>query len=219
MKRIPAVLVLIAICLFFTPSARGVVIYHSVDQMLGTGPMAANLTNASFDGSTNTWTLSLSATNTGATPLTDVKLTLEFIFPIDSTGASAGPPFNYNGGVSDTWNNGTNTLQFTGTNLGPIGSLLTAQVSDYSNISSQTFGAFTKNWVASDPLPIISLGNFAASQTDNFTLKASVDSRYLYRFFGYFVAVPEPGTLTLCALGSLMLLVTGRRRLMAQRTA
>lgn len=205
--------------------------YNVVDSDLG-GPMLLQYTAyPSYNATRGGWDFFMRATNTGGVDLTNVGLTLQFLYPLsgwDDHVPLDGQEYSYLGGAQ--WQvaadgmsiPATTSLQYIGTNIGgftPTSFVPTSDVSDYSLISSVTSHSIVDNWNASNELPFEAIGNIPAGQHIDFMLYSDTPQVYLDNF-GYFLSqtpvtliTPEPSSVVLVAMGvAAGLAVVARRR-------
>jgi len=185
--------------------------YYTVDSELG-GPMQLGFLSSSYDNGLNRWTLNMSATNTGASPLADVHFVMQFIW--DLTEQPPAPAF--------AWNDSAKIWEYPAKQwywdmYGVAGQNLLMPLSRAvvdTPLSWTEPGLQTAYVQATDSVPAFALGDFAGGQMKTFTMYADVPTQFNFNAAGYFVAaVPLPaaaGMGLLAACGILLRRRTGR---------
>jgi PEP-CTERM motif len=211
----PNVLRLLALiaCLSFVRGAHAAILTaNGVDSSLG-----GSMNFTAFTVDYNNGMVNLTAKNFSATKTYQgVGLPLEFFYPADASGNATGNGFNYLGG--GVWRNagGTQELDVLGVNppftsnpqlLNPA--LINVPLND-------SIGPFTASVMTTDSVPLIQLGNFGPGVSKSFTVLFSepIGGSPPFHFVSdaFFVAVPEPSTIVLCGLGTIVLLFASRRK-------
>jgi hypothetical protein len=159
----------------------------------------------------------LTAKNFSATTTyRQVGLPLEFFYPAGSGTTPVANGLNYLGGGIWRDTAGTQQLDCLSVNA-PFTSIFQPLLPALINVPlTDSIGSFTASVNSTDSVPLIELGDFAPGVSKSFTVNFSEPiggSPTPFHFVSdaFFVAVPEPGTMVLCALAGVMLLGIRRR--------
>jgi hypothetical protein len=202
-----AILAILAVarCAEATPLFRTA---YGVDSALG-GQM--NFTQFAVDY--NMGMVMLTAKNFSATTTyQQVGLPLEFFYPAGSGSTPIANGYNYLGAGAWRDTAGTQQLDFLSVNA-PFTSIFQplnpALISVPLNDSN---GPFTASVNSTDSVPLVELGDFAPGVSKTFTINFSEPiggSPTPFHFVSdaFFVAVPEPGSIALCALAGISILI------------
>ena len=187
---------------FLSGSLAEATTYYNVDTAVG-GPMGFSGASSSYNA--GLWTINLTATNSSADTLLDVHWIQQFVW---DQSVSPWPAFDWDD-INKIWDNGP----LTWTTYGVMGQSLLISMSDTNTPLSWTVpGRDTAYVGATDSLPAFSLGDFAPFESKTFTLYGQVPSQYTAQVGGFFVAVPEPGTVASLAMAAAIGLFLANRR-------
>jgi hypothetical protein len=185
---------------------------YGVDSALG-GSM--NFTQFTVDY--NMGMVMLTAQNFSATTTYhQVGLPLEFFYPAGSGTTPVANGLKYLGGGIWRDTAGTQQLDYLSVNA-PYTSIFQPLLPALINVPlTDSIGSFTASVNSTDSVPLIELGDFGPGVSKSFTVNFSEPiggSPTPFHFVSdaFFVAVPEPSTMVLCALAGVMLLGIRRR--------
>lgn len=198
MKRIIAAIVLVGLVLVALSGTARATTYYNYDTAVG-GPLQLSLLNASY--SSGLWTIDLRGTNSSASEtLVDVHWVQQFLWD------NSNPMQAFLWDNTDQrweWPDTTSPTKYWDT-YGHNGQNLLLALVDVNTPNSWVEpGRQTATVLETDSVPAISLGDFSPLQSKDFTLYVEVPSQFAATMGGFFVAVPEPGTLGLAALAGL----------------
>jgi len=213
----PAVLLCALTAFLFaaSPAHATFLTVNGVDSSDG-GFMNIISASSSFDSGTQNYTIHLTAKETSATEsYQGVGLALQFIYPADGSNVTNGNGFNYLGG--GTWENAADTEEFQFVSVTPYSSVSQSMSRALTDIPQNgTSGSFTAGPLSTgDSIPMVQLGDFAPLQSSSdfaLTFHAILGGGPRFNVGASFVAVPEPSSLILAALGGIGLLMSIRRR-------
>ncbi len=185
--------------------------FVNVDAETSSGNMEQSFVSASDNA--GQYTINLTISNTGAQPYTNVNLVEQFVWS-DSNLSNVTPvPYVSN----NDWSG--NSLAFSISGYSINGGTLTSPSSfTLSNAntpltySPQIGTGPSQSMLSSDVVPSIPLGDFAPSGSLNLTLVLNTSPDFPPQLTGFLVAVPEPATIALLAIGGVGLVAYRLRR-------
>jgi len=197
--------------LLATNQARANPQYSDIDAVTAGGPISLQ-GSATFNASSNQWTLSLDAVNSSSQSFSDVLFLDNFLFDETSNPDVA---FLFHNDT-DIWSTPSHSWQL----LNPTNTLL---MSDTNVPLSELRNGATASLLSTDSSPYIDVGEVGPFATVPFTEIIGVDSKYAWNVGGSFVSlnsatsVPEPSTLVLLGIGAAgaIILIGKRRRIAA----
>ncbi len=174
--------------------------FQMVDAQTNSGDMVLNyFGGASYNA--GQWTIPLQASNTGSQTYNDVNLVEQFVW--DNSNGTNELPLAW----STANQNWTNSVPETFAMSNATGGTLTPfLLSDANTPLTWSKTGNPETVLSTDVVPAIALGNFGPGATQNFTLTCPASPGFPPDVVGFFVAVPEPLTVALLAVGGVALL-------------
>jgi hypothetical protein len=168
--------------------------YSTVDSEAG-GAMAVVNASGDWIGDSTIFAVQFTAQNTGLSDLMGVGMTTQFVWSGDYV-------FGFDKSTHG-WSYGDYWLKVYGVQ-GQNDLLSMDRAMTDAPLNWDLGGGKTGTLEVTDSVPVLWIGDVAAGETIDFTLYFQASTRFYADVAGFFVAVPEPGTVGLLAMAAMM---------------
>jgi hypothetical protein len=175
--------------------------FHMVDATNATGDMTLSSTGTYSGGQ---WNFTFTATNTGSNTYNNVNLMWQFVWD-QATNPFSALTYTNSNSWGGTVNSVSDSFSFGGYGIGASPATTPLVPFAWTDADTPLTWNTPTHALASisstDTIPTVPLGNFGPGQSENFSIAMPINHYYLPDAVGFFVAVPEPSTIMLLALG------------------